>query len=93
MTPPRILLRCEGCCETLVLGSSRSLDCGGLIHNTSCPAPPSQQAALRQQNFSSSSSLHPPGEEQSPFSLSYLMSLTSLTAVKKDGKKKNMQIR
>lgn len=34
--------------ETLVLGSSRSLDCGGLIHNTSCPAPPSQQEALRQ---------------------------------------------
>lgn len=32
--------------ETLVLGSSRSLDCGGLIHNTSCPAPPSQQMAL-----------------------------------------------
>lgn len=34
--------------ETLVLGSSRSLDCGGLIHNTSCPAPPCpcQQMAL-----------------------------------------------
>lgn len=37
-------VRGEG--ETLVLGSSRSLDCGGLIHNTSCPAPPSQQMAL-----------------------------------------------
>lgn len=36
-------VRGEG--ETLVLGSSRSLDCGGLIHNTSCPAPPSQQMA------------------------------------------------
>lgn len=37
-------VRGEG--ATLVLGSSRSLDCGGLIHNTSCPAPPSQQMAL-----------------------------------------------
>lgn len=32
--------------ETLVLGSSRSLDCGGLIHNTSCPSPPGQQMAV-----------------------------------------------
>lgn len=32
--------------ETLVLGSSRSMDCGGLIHNTSCPTPPSLQMAL-----------------------------------------------
>lgn len=62
--------------ETLVLGSSRSLDCGGLIHNTSCPAPPSQQMALwwckwfsTGRERSGSTSLRPPLGVQSALPL------------------------
>lgn len=80
--------------ETLVLGSSRSLDCGGLIHNTSCPTPPRKQAVLRQRMGSlfGSISLHPPGAKRDQ-SVSLLISGTSVAAVKKERKKKYMQIR